>query len=108
MIFMYEELKDYVIDDYEIFVRRKFDDDEMICAILDEYQFGEGFCVVEKICIYLFLALIFKENNRNYKKIVELIQQELLSISETEIRQELKMEYELYEKDMNEITKCNM
>ena len=108
MIFMYEELKGYVLDDYKIFERREFDDNEMICAIMDEYQFGEGFCTAEKICIYLFLALIFKENNRNYLKIVELIQQELLSISEAEIRQELKMEYELYEKDMNEITKCNM
>lgn len=105
MIFSYSELKEYIYEDYEMFIRMGFEkDDYIINATLYEYQFGEGFCIVEKICIYVFLALIFKENNRNYSKIVELIQQELLSISEEEIRQELKTEYELCEKDMNYIT----
>lgn len=105
MIFSYSDLKEYIYEDYEMFIRRGFEkDDHIINAILHEYQFGEDFCIVEKVCIYVFLALIFKENNRNYSKIVELIRQELLSISEKEIRQELKTEYELYEKDMNYIT----
>ena len=106
MRFLYSELKEYIYEDYEVFIRMGFkNDDHLINATLYEYQFGEDFCIVEKICIYVFLALIFKENNRDYSKIIELIQQELISISEKEIRHELKGEYILYEEDVNEIIK---
>lgn len=104
MRFSYSELKEYIREDYEMFIRMGFDSDEHIMnAILNEYQYGEGFCEVEKLCIYISLAFIFKENKRDYSKIVKVIQQEMLSISGIEIQQALKTEYRLYEKDMNDL-----
>lgn len=71
MIFGYDELKGYITEDFERFYRMGFHEEQVLPAVMDEYEHGEDFCEVEKICIHLFLALNYAEKKWNYDEIAE-------------------------------------
>ena len=54
MIFSYEELKDYVREDFERFYQMGFDERQIIPAVVNEYAHGAGFCRTEYACILVF------------------------------------------------------
>lgn len=103
MIFEYEELKEYVRGDFERFIRRGFDEKYIFPAVLNEYQYAKDFCLVENICIDVFLALIYIENNLDCKEIIESLDT-LMSAEETDkIKDEMGTEYSKLCTDMHYI-----
>ena len=61
MIFEYEELKECVEEDFERFYKMDFDENQILSAVLNEYEHGEDFGLVENVCIDLFLILFTKK-----------------------------------------------
>lgn len=61
MLFAYEALKGFVREDFERFYAMGFDGNQILPAVLHEYEHGEGFCQAENICIRLFLVLNYWE-----------------------------------------------
>lgn len=54
MIFEYEELKEYVEEDFERLYKMGFNENQIFPAVLNEYEYGEDFGFVENICIHVF------------------------------------------------------
>ena len=74
----------------------------MLPAIINEYEHGEDFCQVENICIHIFVAKNYIENNWNPNRIVEKIK--LLMDDEVKIELiDLGDEYSKFNKDYNAI-----
>ena len=100
MIFGYDELKKYVNEDFEGFYKMGFDEEQMLPAVLNEYEHGEDFCSTENICVHLFLALKYAQNQLD----INIIKQKLkLIIAEDitkEIISELGHEYTKYLSDL--------
>ncbi|MCR5835691.1 MAG: hypothetical protein K6G88_04220 [Lachnospiraceae bacterium] len=71
MIFEYEELKEYVREDFTRFYFMKFTDEQIVNAVLNEYKYAPDYCFTEKVCIYIILAKIFIKYNLNQKLIVD-------------------------------------
>ena len=65
MIFKYQELKECVKEDFERFYEMGFTGEQIFPAILNEYEYGEDFCLVEEICIYVLLRLNYIKKNLN-------------------------------------------
>ena len=103
MIFGYEELKEYVKEDFEQFYEWGFNEDEILSAVLEEYEHGEGFCQVENICIHISLVLNYAEKAFNYRKIIERLKQLMAEIGENEMTSALGNEYEKYTADLDRI-----
>ena len=61
MIFEYEELKECVKEDFERFYEMGFNEKQILPAVLNEYEHGEDFCLVEDICIHVLLGLKYSE-----------------------------------------------
>lgn len=93
MIFEYEELKECVEEDFERFYKMDFNENQIFPAVLNEYEHGEGFGLVENICIHLFLILFYKEKNLNCKQIIDRLNQLMSEEEEREIKVELGNEY---------------
>ena len=49
MVFTYEELKEYVREDFERFYEMGFQEEQIFSAVLDEYKHGKDFCFTENI-----------------------------------------------------------
>ena len=75
MIFSYEELKDYVREDFERFYQMGFDERQIIPAVVNEYAHGAGFCRTEYACILVFLALCYRERGLNCRSLTEKIRE---------------------------------
>lgn len=105
MIFEYKELKECVKEDFDTFYgEMNFTEFQVIPAILNEYEHGEGFNITEEICIYLFLSQIYKEEGIDRttlnKKLFELLSNKKnIDI----IKNDLKDEYIKFEKDLEEL-----
>ncbi len=97
MIFGYDELKECVKDDFTRFLQMGFNEKQIFPAVLNEYEHGEDFNKVEKICIHIFLVLNYAEKNFNYEEIVGKLE---LLINEA-VRNQMKVELG------NEYTKLN-
>ncbi len=106
MIFEYDELKKYVSEDFERFYKMGFDEGQILSAVFSEYQYGEGFCLTENICIYIFLALKYAQNQLN----IDIVKQKLKPfITENiEIASELGHEYTKYLSDLEIIYGINL
>lgn len=103
MIFKYEELKEYVDEDFEQFHKMGFNDKQIFPAVLNEYEHGEDFCLVENICIHVFLILIYIKNNMNYNEIMKKLNQLMKEEVENEIKIELGEDYTKFITDFKNI-----
>lgn len=101
MIFEYEELKECVEEDFERFYKMDFNENQIFPAVLNEYEHGEGFGLVENICIHLFLILFYKEKNLNCKQIIDRLNQLMSEEEEKEIKVELGNEYSKFIADLS-------
>lgn len=100
MIFQYDELKEYVREDFERFYQMGFQEEELFPAVLDEYQHGEAFSSTENICIHLFLAQNHAEKGLHAGMIVENLKQLLTEETDCEVRAALGNAYEIYLADL--------
>lgn len=103
MIFKYEELKEYVDEDFEQFHKMGFNDKQIFPAVLNEYEHGEDFCLVENICIHVFLILTYIKNNMNYNEIMKKLNQLMKGEVENEIKIELGEDYTKFITDFKNI-----
>lgn len=108
MIFKYDELREYVAEDFERFYKLGFSDEQIYPAILNEYEHGEGFYDVENICIHIFTALNYKEKGLNYNKIVGKIKQLLCEGLKNKIEADLRDEYSKFLVDLNKLNLIKM
>lgn len=100
MIFEYDELKECVDEDFGRFYQMGFNEKQIFPAVLNEYEHGEGFCQEENICIHIFLALNYVENNFNYNEIIEKLKQLLTKEHEKKMKAELGNEYTKFVKHL--------
>lgn len=101
MIFEYEELKECVEEDFERFYKMDFNENQIFPAVLNEYEHGEDYGLVENICIHLFLILFYKEKNLNCKQIIDRLNQLMSEEEEREIKVELGNEYSKFIADLS-------
>lgn len=93
MIFEYEELKECVEEDFKRFYKMGFNDNQIFPAVLNEYEHGEDFGLVENICIHIFLILLYIEKNLNCNQIIDKLNQLLNEEVKSELMVELGNEY---------------
>lgn len=105
MIFEYEELKECVEEDFERFYKQGFNERQIFPAVLNEYEHGEDFCLVENICVHVFLVLIYAEKNMNCNEIIEKLNQLLAGMEENEIEIDLGNEYSKFITDLSIVRK---
>lgn len=103
MIFEYEELKEYVKEDFERFYEMGFNEKQIFPAVLNEYEHGEDFCLVENICIHVLLVLNYSEKKLNYTEIIEKLSHLMNEEAENEIKNELGNEYTKFITDLNSV-----
>ncbi|MEY8268968.1 hypothetical protein AALA79_21750 [Lachnospiraceae bacterium 64-25] len=101
MIFEYEELKEYVEEDFERLYKMGFNENQIFPAVLNEYEYGEDFGFVENICIHVFLILFYMEKNLNCNQIIDKLNQLMLEEDESEIMAELGNEYPKFITDLD-------
>ena len=103
MIFEYEELKEYVKEDFERFYEMGFNEKQIFPAVLNEYEHGEDFCLVENICIHVLLGVNYSEKKLNYTEIIEKLSHLMNEEAENEIKNELGNEYTKFITDLNSV-----
>lgn len=103
MIFEYEELKECVQEDFERFYKMGFREKQIFPAVLNEYEHGEDFCLVENICILVFLVLIYAKNNLNCNEIIDKINELMTEEVEKEIEIALGNKYSQFDADLNKV-----
>ncbi len=92
MIFQYEELKEYVKEDFERFCKMGFNENQIFPAVLDEYEYGEKFDFVENACIHVFLILLYRKKGLNCSHILYNMNQFMNDETESKIMAELGKE----------------
>lgn len=100
MLFQYQELKEAVREDFERFYQMGFDENQILPAVLNEYQYGEDFCRAENICIHLFLAGSYQEKGFAIHKLTERIHNLITEESCGEIQAAFGDEYGNYAADL--------
>lgn len=103
MIFKYEELKECVKEDFERFYEMGFNEKQIFPAVLNEYEHGEDFCLVENICIHVLLGLNYSEKKINYTEIIEKLDRLINEEVENEVKNELGNEYAKFIADLNSV-----
>lgn len=103
MIFEYEELKECVEEDFERFYKMGFNEKQIFPAVLNEYEHGEDFGLVENICIHVLMVLNYAVRNLNYDEIIEKLNQLMNEEVENEVKVELGNEYTKFITDLNTV-----
>jgi hypothetical protein len=104
MIHQYNELKQYIKEDFDMFYKQmKFNDDEIYLAILDEYIHGGDTSGVKYICIYVLIIMNYMSENMNVEKIYAELKKRIDRVGIEVVRQELNEEYKFFLEDMNMI-----
>lgn len=103
MIFKYEELKEYVKEDFERFYEMGFNEKQIFPAVLNEYEHGEDFCLLENICIHVFLILNYSQQKLDNTEIIGKLTQLMNGEVESKIKNELGKEFVKFETDLNSI-----
>ncbi len=103
MIFKYVELKECVLDDFEVFLNMGFDEKQTYFAVLNEYEHGKDFCQIECICIHIFLVLNYKKNGMIYDFIIEKLENLLENVKDDDIKKDLENEYQWFLDDITKI-----
>lgn len=101
MIFEYDELKKCIGEEFEWFNEKGFNEKQIFLAVLNEYKHGEDFCLVEKICIHMFLILNYIENDLNYSEIAAKLNQLVNEKIEDEMKVGLGSKYSKVIMDLN-------
>ncbi len=104
MICEYDELKQYVKEDFQRFYEWGFNEKQIFPAVLDEYKYQESFC--ENICIHIFLILNYVENGLDFNEIFVKLRQLMDEVTENELKGELRNEYTKFVKDLSTILDC--
>lgn len=106
MIFGYNELKEFVREDFERFYNWGFDEKQILPAVLNEYESGEGFCRTENICIYIFLIICYQKKGFSFQDIIqklELLLTEEAQEAQNEASIALGNEYAKYRADLDRV-----
>ena len=103
MIFEYEELKESIEEDFERFYEMGFDEKQIFPAVLNEYEHGKDFGLVENICIHVLLVLNYAKNDLNYREIIEKLNQLMSGDVENMIKVELGSKYAKFIADLNDV-----
>lgn len=101
MIFQYEELKECVEEDFERFYKMGFNENQIFPAVLNEYEHGKDFDFKEKICIYVFLILLYTKKRLNCSGILHELNQFMKEKRESDIMAELGKEYSKFITDLS-------
>lgn len=94
MTFRYDELKEYVREDFERFCNMGFTEKQILPAVLTEYAHGQDFSATENICIHIFLVSNYREKGFMAEPIISKIKQLLSEKSYSGILSELGAESE--------------
>ena len=105
MIFLYEELKEYVEEDFERFYQMGFSEKQIFPAVLNEYVHGKDFGLVENICIHVLLMKNYLKWNLNIEEIFEKLNSLINEEGEDRVKIELGNEYVKYSTDLDYIKK---
>lgn len=103
----YDELKEYVREDFERFYEMGFNEKQIFPAVLNEYEHGEDFCHLENICIHIFVALNYAEKEMNYDEIVKKLEILMDKEMKNKIKEDLGNEYTKFIADITMI-KCKI
>ena len=103
MIFEYDELIEYVTEDFERFYDMGFNEKQIFPAILNEYEHGEDYCQLENICVHLFTALNYLEKGMKFDDIVERLDALIENEMEKDIKKELGNQYTKFVADILKI-----
>ena len=103
MIFEYDELKEYVTEDFERFYDMGFNEKQIFPAILNEYEHGEDYCQLENICVHIFTALNYLERGMKCDDIVESLAVLMEQETEEDIKEELGTPYRKFVADISRI-----
>lgn len=106
MIYKYDELKEYVAEDFDEFFEWGFNEKQILLATLDVYKHGEDFCQTENICIHIFLALHYMDRKLYCNEIIAKIKVLMSNVTETELKRELGGEYFKYCMDLHMVLNC--
>lgn len=105
MIFEYEELKECVEEDFERFYKMGFNENQILPAVLNEYEHKEDFSFVENVCIHIFLSLAYAERNLNCNQIIDRLNQLMNEEEKNELKVELGNEYTTFIADLSIVRK---
>ena len=103
MIFFFFLLKQYVEEDFNRFYKMGFSEKQIFPAVLNEYEHGEGFCLLENICIHISLVLNYMKNNLKCNEIVNELEKMLTGDIEDKLKTELGNEYTEFTVDLSMI-----
>ena len=104
MIFTYEELKECVEEDFERFYKMGFNSNQILPAVLNEYEHGEDFGLAENICIHIFLILAYADKNLNSSPLIDRLNQLMSEEREDELKVELGNEHSKFLADLHIIS----
>ncbi len=97
MIYRYNELKQYIKEDFDMFYSQmKFNEKQIYPAILDEYKHGKDSSGVKHICVYVFIILNYIQNEFDIENIYMELEDLLEHVDEKVLQQELKEEYSIF------------
>lgn len=101
MIYRYDELKQYIQEDFNVFYNQmKFNEKQIYPAILDEYIHGRDPSGVKNLCIHIFVIINYIDKNMDAKGIYVELKRKLDRIDSEVLQQELDEEYESFLDDI--------
>lgn len=102
MLYRYDELKQYIKEDFDVFYNQmKFDEKQIYPAILDEYIHGKDPSGVKNICIRIFIIMNYIDKNMNAESIYIELKRILDRMDLKVLQQELSEEYESFLDDID-------
>ena len=103
MIFAYYELKEYVNEDFERFYKMRFNEKQILSAVLDEYKHGKDFCQTENICIHILLGMNYAKKGLSVIMVKDKLEKLINEDAMKEIEVELGCEYAEFISDLGNI-----
>lgn len=106
MRFGYEELKEYIKEDFDEFYSDwHFTKSQVVPAILNEYEHGKEYCKTEECVIYIAIALNFIKGNISLEELLGTFNLLFSDENLYKYRNEISNEFALMENDINFIKK---
>ena len=105
MIFKYDELKEYVSEDFKRFQKMNYNEKQIYPAILEEYKHGEDFSEAENICIHVILAMVYAAQRWDYSIIISKLKLLWKDETENQLEKELGDEYIRFYADFERVMK---
>ena len=103
LIFEYEELRECVEEDFGRFFKMGFNAEQIYPAVLNEYEHGEDYSLVEEVCIHVFLSLLYVENKMDSNVIHRKLDDLLTDNAIKELQNALGEGYLKFENDLNRV-----